>query len=121
MTRLLPPGEPADQPSMDPADSPIDEQSGLFSRWSFAKRLSAISGLALALRLAYVLFIERGDPLSGDALYYHEAARLLADGFGFIEPYRLGTWSPRPAIRLYGCWSSGRPPWSGSTRSSATN
>ena len=88
MTRLPPPGEPAGQPSMNPVDSSIGEQGGRFSRWSFARRLSVISGLALALRLAYVLFVERGDPLSGDALYYHEAARLLADGFGFIEPYR---------------------------------
>jgi len=73
---------------MNPADSCIGKRCGRVSRWSFARRLSVITGLALALRLAYVLFIERGDPLSGDALYYHEAARLLADGFGFIEPYR---------------------------------
>ncbi len=89
MTPLPHPGEPSGQPSMNPADSPIGKQSDHFSRWSFARRLSVISGLALALRLAYVLFVERGDPLSGDALYYHEAARLLADGFGFIEPYRF--------------------------------
>ncbi|SVB14548.1 uncharacterized protein METZ01_LOCUS167402, partial [marine metagenome] len=36
---------------MNPADSPIGKQSGRFSRWSFARRLSVISGLALALRL----------------------------------------------------------------------
>ena len=75
MTRLSPPGEPAGQPSMDPADSPIGEQGGRISRWSFARRLSVISGLALALRLAYVPLVERGDPLSGDALYYHEEIR----------------------------------------------
>ena len=26
--------------------------------------------------------------LGGDAVYYHEAANLLADGKGFIDPYR---------------------------------
>jgi hypothetical protein len=32
--------------------------------------------------------IERGDELSGDAFYYHTAANLLADGKGFIDPFR---------------------------------
>ncbi|GIT45880.1 MAG: hypothetical protein Ct9H300mP12_04650 [Acidimicrobiales bacterium] len=40
------------------------------------------------VRVAYVLFVERGDALSGDGAYYHEAANLLADGLGFTEPYR---------------------------------
>ena len=47
-----------------------------------------LTGLGLMVRLAYVLFVERGDPLSGDGTYYHEAANLLADGLGFTEPYR---------------------------------
>lgn len=47
-----------------------------------------LTGLGLIVRLSYVLFVERGDPLSGDGIYYHEAANLLADGLGFTEPYR---------------------------------
>ena len=53
------------------------------SRW-----VLLLTGLGLVVRLAYVLFVERGDPLSGDGVYYHEAANLLADGLGFTEPYR---------------------------------
>ena len=47
-----------------------------------------LTGLGLMVRVAYVLFVERGDALSGDGAYYHEAANLLADGLGFTEPYR---------------------------------
>jgi len=47
-----------------------------------------LAGLGLVVRVAYVLLVERGDPLSGDGVYYHEAANLLADGLGFTEPYR---------------------------------
>ncbi len=44
--------------------------------------------LGLTVRLAYVLSVRWGGPLSGDGVYYHEAANLLADGLGFTEPYR---------------------------------
>ena len=54
----------------------------------FRGRLALIFLLGLALRVAYVLLVERGAPLSGDGVYYHEAANLLADGLGFTEPYR---------------------------------
>jgi len=54
----------------------------------FTRRLALIVFLGLVLRVAYVLLVERGDPLSGDGVYYHEAANLLADGLGFTEPYR---------------------------------
>ena len=54
-----------------------------FGRW-----LALLVAAALVLRVAYVLVVERGDPLSGDGAYYHEAANLLADGLGFTEPYR---------------------------------
>jgi hypothetical protein len=40
------------------------------------------------VRVGYVVTIERGDELSGDAFYYHTAANLLADGKGFIDPFR---------------------------------
>lgn len=54
----------------------------------FTRRLSLIFLAGLLLRVAYVLLVERGAPLSGDGIYYHEAANLLADGLGFTEPYR---------------------------------
>ena len=54
----------------------------------FTRRLALIVLLGLVLRVAYVLLVERGHPLSGDGVYYHEAANLLADGLGFTEPYR---------------------------------
>ena len=54
----------------------------------FTRRLALIVFLGLVLRVAYVLLVERGDPLSGDGVYYHEAANLLADGLGFTAPYR---------------------------------
>jgi 4-amino-4-deoxy-L-arabinose transferase-like glycosyltransferase len=54
----------------------------------FTRRLSLIFLAGLLLRVAYVLLVERGAPLSGDGTYYHEAANLLADGLGFTEPYR---------------------------------
>ena len=47
-----------------------------------------LAGVGLVLRVAYILVVEWGDPLSGDGTYYHEAANLLADGLGFTEPYR---------------------------------
>ena len=55
---------------------------------TFRWRLTLVTLAGLAIRVLYVMFVERGDPLSGDAVYYHEAANLLADGMGFIEPYR---------------------------------
>ena len=55
---------------------------------AFRRRLLLITLGGLVLRILYVLLVERGDPLTGDAIYYHEAANLFADGKGFIEPYR---------------------------------
>ena len=102
----------------------MNKRSGI--RW-----ILVLTGLGLMVRLAYVLFVERGDPLSGDGVYYHEAANLLADGLGFTEPYRYlhgggqealfvadptslattantappsATLNPPPATRRSGCW-----------------
>ncbi|CAN5265635.1 hypothetical protein BH18ACT4_BH18ACT4_14240 [soil metagenome] len=57
----------------------------------FALRLGVIALLALAVRVAYILMLERTDRFGGDAFYYHEQANLLADGRGFLEPYQLET------------------------------
>ena len=54
----------------------------------FGRHLGLIAIAGLAVRLLYVLLVVRGNELTGDARYYHEAANLLADGLGFTEPYR---------------------------------
>jgi peptidoglycan/LPS O-acetylase OafA/YrhL len=74
------------------------------SRWeAFARswwaKVLLLTLLGLGVRLVYVAAYTRCDPLtegpcegpklSGDAAYYHNAANLLADGEGFIEPYRF--------------------------------
>ena len=55
----------------------------------FWTRLAIVGVLALAVRVGYVLAVERGDELPGDGFYYHQAALLLADGEGFIDPARF--------------------------------
>lgn len=55
---------------------------------SFRARLLAIALLALALRVVFVVSTRDDFELKGDAAYYHEAANLLADGHGFIDPFR---------------------------------
>lgn len=53
----------------------------------FMLGLLAITALGLGVRLAFI-YTERATPLGGDAIYYDKAANLLADGKGFIEPFR---------------------------------
>jgi 4-amino-4-deoxy-L-arabinose transferase-like glycosyltransferase len=45
---------------------------------------------ALVLRLVWVLAFQHIDELFGDAIYYHGQANALADGDGFIEPFKSG-------------------------------
>ncbi len=53
--------------------------------------LLAIVGVALVLRVAYVLGAKPHDLLAGDELYYSTQAQVLADGRGFEEPFRSGS------------------------------
>jgi 4-amino-4-deoxy-L-arabinose transferase-like glycosyltransferase len=53
-------------------------------RWLLA--CAPIAAAALAIRLVYVLAFENPPPLIGDSRYFHDAANLLADGKGFIQP-----------------------------------
>lgn len=56
----------------------------------FRLGLAIIAAVALAIRCAYVLFVRRDIGVGlglNDAAYYQEAANLLADGNGFIEPF----------------------------------
>jgi 4-amino-4-deoxy-L-arabinose transferase-like glycosyltransferase len=53
--------------------------------------LTAIAAVGLAVRLGYVFGWQYGVPIGGDSFYYHNAANLLADGRGFIDPYDYHT------------------------------
>lgn len=64
--------------------------SGLRRPSRFVLALAAIAVVGFGLRMAAVQISGPSTPseLQGDAVYYHEAANLLADGKGFIDPYR---------------------------------
>ncbi|HEX5095513.1 MAG TPA: glycosyltransferase family 39 protein, partial [Acidimicrobiia bacterium] len=53
----------------------------------FAWTLGAIAGIALIVRVAYVLIERRDIVLAGDQYFYHRGANLLVDGKGFISPF----------------------------------
>jgi len=55
----------------------------------FAMALAAIAVLALALRVVYILAIFPEDRMGGDAIEFHWLARLLAEGYGFVQPAPL--------------------------------
>ena len=48
--------------------------------------LVALTAVAFVVRFAYVWFVYRFRTVSGDPLYYHLGANLLADGRGFLQP-----------------------------------
>ena len=56
------------------------------NRW-FPWALGAVTVVALALRVGYVLVVRRDFSPGGDAYFYHAGANLLADGKGFISPF----------------------------------
>jgi 4-amino-4-deoxy-L-arabinose transferase-like glycosyltransferase len=69
-------------------DDPVESQ-----RWRARARqlpwhvwLAAIVAAGLAVRLGYVIGWSHPARESGDAVYYHVGANLLADGEGFIHP-----------------------------------
>jgi 4-amino-4-deoxy-L-arabinose transferase-like glycosyltransferase len=73
---------PADRP--EPADAPPSPAASK----RFWIGLGAITALALAWRVAYVLEEIDRIPLNGDAAYYHWQSNLVAKGLGFIDPTR---------------------------------
>ena len=54
----------------------------------FTRRLGAITIVALAGRVAFVLAFRRHTPAWGDSFSFHYGANLLAQGKGFIDPLR---------------------------------
>lgn len=49
--------------------------------------LCGLTALGLGVRLTYFFTEGRTTPLSGDGVFYHEAANLMADGKGYIDPF----------------------------------
>ena len=57
-------------------------------RWNrFATGLLLLTVLGFGVRLVFI-YTAAPEKLGGDAIYYHEGANLLADGKGYIEPFR---------------------------------
>jgi hypothetical protein len=79
------------------------------ARGSFAARLGWVFVAALVLRMAYALTLAKHDNLygpTGDRFFFTEAARLLAQGRGFIHPF---VW----VVGHHAAPSAGHPPlWS---------
>jgi peptidoglycan/LPS O-acetylase OafA/YrhL len=68
------------------------------SRWSFARGLTVVTLVGLAVRIAYLALSRKGiydcapDAVlgcAGDAYVYHTGANLLAHGHGFVSPLGL--------------------------------
>jgi 4-amino-4-deoxy-L-arabinose transferase-like glycosyltransferase len=59
------------------------ERVGRFNAW-----LIAIAGTGVLLRLVYVYVLTPGTHGIGDWYFFHWQANLIADGHGFIEPFR---------------------------------
>jgi hypothetical protein len=56
----------------------------------FARRLMAVALVGFAVRVAYGLLTKDASGITGDALWYHQVANNLADGHGYIVPFRGG-------------------------------
>jgi hypothetical protein len=56
---------------------------------SFVRFLVIVTALAFALRLVYSFTLGRDVQGAGDSIFYHEVANLLADGHGFMDPFRF--------------------------------
>lgn len=54
----------------------------------FARRLLAVALLGLAARVAYGLITKDASGFTGDALWYHQVANNLANGHGYVVPFR---------------------------------
>ena len=58
------------------------------SRRAFLLALCLIGLVGLAVRTGYLVTKQWDHPLEGDAFFYHETANLLAEGKGYIDPFR---------------------------------
>jgi hypothetical protein len=55
----------------------------------FARRLLVLAVVGFAARVAYGLATKDASGFRGDALWYHLVANNLADGHGFVAPFRF--------------------------------
>lgn len=86
--------------------------SSITARW-FWRVLLAIAGLSLIWRIVFILVWRDGIFIWGDAYFYHESGRQLAEGVGWVNPleYNIdGTQTPAadhpPLYILFlGFWS----------------
>ena len=67
-----------------------------------APRWPALAAAGVALRALYLFTVARHVTGIGDWHFYHWQANLIADGHGFVEPYKFLLRAPRLAV--------GRPP-----------
>ena len=59
---------------------------GMHDPARFRRRLAVIGGLALLVRVLYVVLVRDHDHIWGDTYFYHHSANVIADGHGFINP-----------------------------------
>ncbi len=52
----------------------------------FARPLTAVTAIGLAIRFVYVIGFRRDTKIGGDPYFYHHGANLLVHGKGFIAP-----------------------------------
>lgn len=64
-----------------------DRPSPTMTRKAFLIGLCLLTALGLAVRIVH-LVDQRDQPATGDAEFYHLSANLIADGKGYIDPFR---------------------------------
>ena len=80
---------PADAPAeAAPAGAPAEADGPVRPR-RFGGWLAVIALAGLAVRLIYLFGWRNPWPVIGDPYYYHHGANLLADGEGYVHPFRL--------------------------------
>ena len=77
-------GEAQADEEVPAADEAPAERPSRFGWW-----LLAVTAGGLAVRLIYLLVWRNPSEVVGDPYYYHHGANLLADGEGFLHPYRF--------------------------------
>lgn len=65
--------------------------------WPFWPALAAIGAMGLAVRVLFVLGSGRTFEFLSDAFYFHLGGQALADGAGFVDPYRYAAGESIPA------------------------
>jgi 4-amino-4-deoxy-L-arabinose transferase-like glycosyltransferase len=72
-------GEPDDASVL-----PTEGRSG--TDWSFYRWLALIAAASLLWRIVFIAIWRWDLPIWGDAFFYHESGKLVADGEGFVNP-----------------------------------